>query len=556
MSRIAHRTRVTDLNKLSDLRLSYEQLVDAFELVIGPRYNMAADTVTRHSRGRNASRTALICAQADGATTTYTYRELEGLANRFAAFLKRHGIGRGDVVTCYSDQGLETALTHLACYKLGAVVAPLSSLYGRDTLRHALRDCGARVIVTRRDLWSRVQGIRSELGHLDTVIIGGGAAANEYAFEAAVDGPSAPRVNVDTVSVEPALLLYTSGSTGLPKGVLHAHRVLLGYLSSMSLFYQLDLDEPARVLWTPSDWSWVAGIFNVMLTGWYYGQTVLASQNRFDPEWAFDFMERHGVTHTFLTPTALKRLAGVSNARRRWPRLALRAIGTGGEPLPTSILQWFQSELGVPINEFYGLTEVNHLIGNCQRLYPVKPGSMGRAYPGHVLAILGADDSVLSNGSLGEIAARFDDPTMFMGYWNRPDQRKSRLSGEWFRTGDMAICDADGYYWFHGRNDDLIKSAGYRIGPSEVEDVLLGHPAVSEAAVIGAPDAERGQIVEAFVRLAEPESDRLALAHELQDLVKTRLAYHKYPRSIVFVDELPLTSTGKINRAALRKVHS
>jgi len=340
--------------------------------------------------------------------------------------------------------------------------------------------------------------------------------------------------------------------TGMPKGILHRQRLLRGYLASVSLFYEMEMNEPDQVLWTVSDWSWVAGIFNVMLTGWYFGQTVVTGSTRFTPDWAFEFMARHGVTHCFLTPTALKRMAAVEEPRQRWPELAIRAIGTGGEPLPGAVLEWAKDRLGIPINEFYGLTEVNHLIGNCRRLWPIKPGSMGRPYPGHTISVIDENGAEVADNKLGEIAARDDDPTLFLGYWRKPEWTEAMRTGHWIRTGDFGYRDADGYFWFKGRNDDLIKSAGYRIGPAEVEDSLVHHPAVAEAAVIGAPDPERGQIVKAFVRLGEQSVAGAELARELQQHVKTNLAVYKYPREIEFVDAFPLTSTGKINRKELR----
>ena len=310
--------------------------------------------------------------------------------------------------------------------------------------------------------------------------------------------------------------------------------------------------EPGQVLWTPSDWSWIAGIVNVQMTGWYFGQTVVAGQGKVTPEWILDFVSAHGVTHTFLTPTALKRMARIESPRLTWPELKLRAIGTGGEPCPSAVLDWSQSQLGIPVNEFYGLTEVNHLIGNCQRLFPVKPGSMGKAYPGHHLCILDEDGKVCPVNTVGQIAARRDDPTLFIEYWGQEERTQAMFLGDLVLTGDYAKIDSQGYFWYEGRRDDLIKSAGYRIGPAEVEDSLVSHPAVEEAAVVGVPDPERGQVVKAFIRLGSDHAPSDILADELRAHVKTHLALYKYPRLIEFVESFPLTSTGKISRKDLR----
>lgn len=551
---VAHEVEsmVTDVNAWRTDLCSYEALRDTFRIDTPEFFNMAEATVGRHARSERSDSVALICAESEeGPRKALTYRELDLEARRFGAFLRRQGVKRGDVVICYASQGLTAALAHLAAYKLGAIIAPLSLLYGRDTLKHAIRDSRAPAIVTTRSAWDSLPGLRDELPDLKTVIVAGPARHGEVsAADFAAEEPIAE--SVATRATDPALLLYTSGSTGLPKGILHAHRLVLGYLASVSLFYELQMRDPGQVLWTPSDWSWIAGIVNVQMTGWFFGHTVIAGQGKFSPEWVFEFIAQHGVTHTFLTPTALKRMAQVSKPRERWPGIRLRAIGTGGEPCPSAVLDWSDRELGIPINEFYGLTEVNHLVGNCRQLYPVKPGSMGRSYPGHHLAILDDDGRPAPAGQVGQIAARRDDPTLFLHYWNQPERTAAMFLGDWVLTGDYAKIDEDGYFWYEGRRDDLIKSAGYRIGPAEVEDTLVAHPAVEEAAVVGVPDAERGQAVKAYVRLAAGIEPTDSLADELRQHVKANLAVYKYPRLIEFVDRFPLTSTGKISRKDLR----
>jgi acetyl-CoA synthetase len=297
----------------------------------------------------------------------------------------------------------------------------------------------------------------------------------------------------------------------------------------------------------------VGGLLDLLLIAWAFGQTVATSEARFDAEWAFGFMQRQGVTHSFQTPTALKRLAEISQPRQRWPELKLRVVCTGGEALPGQVLQWCQDELRIVCNEFYGLTEVNHLVGCCQALFPALPGSMGRAYPGHRTTVVDEDGNPVPVGEIGEIVTPLDDATQFLGYWK--DEHRTaelRLADRWLRTHDLARQDGNGYFWYHGRADDLIKSGGYRIGPAEVEDCLLTHPAVAEAAVVASPDAQRGHIVKAFVRLRESASPSAELTHALQDLVKTRLAAYKYPREVEYVDRFEMTSSGKINRKQLR----
>lgn len=543
---------LNDLRRILGENPDYASLVANFRIAPLSSYNMAADTVDRHARGDNADAAALICDPEDGPVETFSYAELSRLSDRFAAYLRSKGVSRGDVVACFCGQGLETALAHLAAYKLGAVAAPLSQLYGPAAIAHVLNDCQAAAVVTQRILWDRVADVRDTLAEDCVIIASGGCIDGELSFEAALETEADGFVAELTAADDPALLLYTSGSTGMPKGILHRQALLQGYLASVSLFYEMEMNDRGRVLWTVSDWSWVAGIFNVMLTGWYFGQTVIAGPTRFTADWAFGFMARHRITHCFLTPTALKRMAAIEDPRARWPDLAIRAIGTGGEPLPGAVLDWADG-FGMPINEFYGLTEVNHLIGNCRALWPIRPGSMGRAYPGHTVAVIDDNGDPVPDGTLGEIAVSDDDPTLFIGYWRQPERTEQMRCGRWIRTGDFAYRDEDGYYWFKGRNDDLIKSAGFRIGPAEVEDALIHHEAVAEAAVIGSPDEDRGQVVKAFIRLQDGHVASDELARALQDHIKTSLAVFKYPRRIEFVDSFPLTSTGKINRRALRE---
>jgi acetyl-CoA synthetase len=532
---------------------TYDDIIKSFAVDRAELYNMAEDTVDAQARGPRRDACALIVDDGAGDVARYSYAELSDLSDRFAMALRVAGVGRGDVVACFAGQGLEVAMSHLGAYKLGAIVAPLSQLYGPDAIRHVLKDCNAKALVTEESLWPKIADVVPDCPSLETIILSGTCAEGQIPFERALKTDAAGFSAELTHWDDPALLLYTSGSTGMPKGILHRQGLLRGYLSSVSLFYELEMNDPGRVLWTVSDWSWVAGIFNVMLTGWCFGHTVLAGPTRFSADWAFGFMEKHGVTHCFLTPTALKRMAVVDDPRKTWPGLALGAIGTGGEPLPRSVLDWADRELGIPINEFYGLTEVNHLIGNCRRLWPIKPGSMGRAYPGHDIAVVDETGTPVADGQVGEIVAAQDDPTLFIEYWNQPERTAQMRLGPWIRTGDYGYRDADGYFWYEGRQDDLIKSAGYRIGPAEIEDALVHHDAVEEAAVIGSPDPERGQIVKAFVRLRKGITPSAGLAGELQQHVKTRLAAFKYPREVEFVDSFPLTSTGKINRKQLKQ---
>ncbi len=523
-----------------------------YRIAIPARCNMAADTVGRWARGPRRDHPALCFEQADGRVQRWTFGDVEALATRLAAALARLGVKRGDRVAVHTGMRPETGFAHLALYKLGAIAVTLSQLYGPDTLAHALNHSEAVALITQDKAWAPLRG--EAFPHLRHRIVVGTVGAGELSFDALAAEPAAGFVPADTAADEPALLMYTSGSTGLPKGILHGHRILQAYIPSLSLTYNLDTEGDDLVFWSPADWAWVGGLLDLLLIAWAFGHTVVTSEARFDADWAFGFMQRQRVTHSFLTPTALKRLAEVQRPRERWSNLALRVVCTGGEALPGPVLRWCQQDLGIVCNEFYGLTEVNHLVGCCQALFPALPGSMGQAYPGHGTTIVDEEGREVAEGEIGEIVAPLDDPTQFLGYWKDPGRTAElQLAGRWWRTFDLARRDADGYFWYHGRADDLIKSGGYRIGPTEVEDCLLRHAAVAEAAVVASPDEARGSIVKAFIRLREGFAASDGLTRELQELVKTRLAAYKYPREVEYVQRFEMTSSGKINRRLLRE---
>jgi acetyl-CoA synthetase len=531
----------------------YGDLVRRFRWQIPLRYNIAAATVDRWAAVAPA-RVALVHEDAGGRRTSVTFGALRDEANRLANALAALGVGGGDRVALVLPQRAEVGVTHLAVHKLGAISVPLSFLYGTSTLEYILNDCRAVALVVGSDVLPRVEEIRPRLPHLRHLIVVGGRGG-DHAWDDLVARGSSRFTTADTAAEDPALLMYTSGTTGAPKGVLHAHRVLAGYVVTIALVFNIRFDD-RTVFWTPSDWAWVGGLIDVLLPAWAFGRPVLGSTARFEPERAFAMVAREGVTHTFLAPTALKMLAQVRRPRERFGT-ALQVIASGGESVAAEVLRWGEEELGVAVNEFYGLTEVNHLIGSCAALWPVRAGCMGRRYPGREVDLVDEQGSPVPAGVEGQIVVRRGDPTGFLGYWEKPDRTRdllmSRGGAEWIRTGDMAVRDEDGYYRFVGRNDDLIKSGGYRIGPAEVEEALLALPEVAEAAVIPSPDPARGAVVKALVRLAAGVEPSDATRRKLQDHVRLQLAAYKYPRLVEFVDGFPLTTTGKIDRKELRR---
>lgn len=526
-------------------------LAAGFEWRIAPRYNIGIDVADRQRPDADA----LILVGADGRAERRSFgwvaRQSSRLANVFAAA----GIRRGDRVAILLGQSPETALAHVAAYKLGAIAVPLFVLFGEEALEYRLANSGAALLVTDLANWPKVATLRARLGALRTVLVVDGKGIDgTLDFAASCAAARDDFAPADTAAEDPAIIIYTSGTTGPPKGALHAHRVLLGHLPGVEL-PQRFFPQPGDRFWTPADWAWIGGLFDVLLSAWHHGVPVVARRGaKFDPLEAFDLMARHGVRNVFLPPTALKlmRQAGAPAARD----VRLRSIGSGGETLGAELLDWGHDAFGVTINEFYGQTECNLVVANNADIMPVRPGSMGRAVPGHRVAVIDASGAELPDGTTGEIAVRRPDPVMFLGYWNNPGATRDKFVGDWLRTGDIGRRDGDGYLWYQGRGDDVITSSGYRIGPAEIEDCLLRHPAVAMAAAIGVPDPVRTEIVKACIVLNPGVAGDAALASAIQDHVRTRLAAHEYPRLVEFVEALPLTATGKVMRRVLRDRHA
>jgi acetyl-CoA synthetase len=533
---------------------TYESLTENFAWRIPARYNMGVDVCDKWADG--SGRLALIYEDPEGHETRYTFDELKVLSDRFANALLACGAQPGDRIGIFLSQSIETAIAHLAAYKAGMVAVPLFALFGVDAIEHRLGDSGAVALITDQAGVRKVDEIRASLPALrdvfsvdierDDVV----AAPPVRSFWLALNNASAAFTPVDTGADDPAIIIYTSGTTGKPKGALHGHRVLLGHLPGVGMSQQ-GFPAHATLIWTPADWAWIGGLFDVLLPAWHHGVAVLARRfAKFDGEAAFDLMARHAVSHTFLPPTALKMMRGVEHPER-WT-LALRSVASGGESLGEELIGWGRRALGVTINEFYGQTECNVVVSSCAALFEPSFGAIGRAAPGHRVAIIDASGDELPPGAIGDIAVASPDPVMFLGYWRNETATREKIRGRFLVTGDLGTRDASGFIRFVGRDDDVITSAGYRIGPASIEDSLLRHPAVSMAAVIGAPDRERTEIVMAFVVLKEGFVGDDALVREIQQHVKTRLAAHEYPREIRFVDSLPMTATGKVIRKALR----
>ena len=528
----------------------FDAICASFKWNIPEYSNIAHEVCDRHTR--HADDVALFCEHADGKEQTFTFGQIKSLSNQFANALLALGVSRSDRVAIILSQRVETAISHLAAYKIGAVALPLSILFGPDAVEYRLRDSGVKAVVTDNDHLPMLQAMKPVLPELQTVIGCDDEAEGELAFWPLLEQASDALQIVATRADDPALLIYTSGTTGPPKGALIAHRSLLGNLTGFELsqnFFPRDDD----VFWTPADWAWTGGLMDGLLPTWYHAKPIVAYEGgKFDPEKACHLMQKYAVTNAFIPPTALKMMRQVDNIGNRF-RLGLRGIMSAGEAVGEELYRWTADALAIKINEMWGQTEFNYLVGNCSEIMPVRPGSMGKPYPGHTVDVIGEDGQPMPAGETGELAARSGDPVMFLGYWGNEDATREKFIGEWFCTGDVGVRDEDGYLWFVGRKDDVISSAGYRIGPGEIEDCLLKHPAVVQAAVIGSPDELRGNIVKAFIVLTKGYGPSDDLKKEIQDSVRTRLAAYEHPREIEFIDEVPMTTTGKVRRVELRE---
>ncbi|MDQ2104675.1 acyl-CoA synthetase [Azospirillum isscasi] len=532
---------------------SYEGLRDRFVWSVPERYNIGVDVCDKWAE-RDPDRTALIHKRRDGAVETYSFADIRRLSNRLANALAAHGVARGDRVGILLPQAPETAVSHVAVYKMGGVAVPLFSLFGVEALEYRLGNCGARAVVTDAVGAAKIAQIRDRLPELTLVLRIDEAGAGELDWHALVEAASEDFTPVDTAADDPAVIIYTSGTTGQPKGALHAHRVLLGHLPGVEISHDL-FPQPGDRIWTPADWAWIGGLLDVLMPAWHHGVTVVSHRfEKFDAEEAFRLIADFQVRNAFLPPTALKMMRAVKDPQTRWA-YKMRSVASGGETLGAELLDWGRQTFGLTINEFYGQTECNMIVSSCATVMPSKPGVMGRPAPGHDVAVIDGQGNRLPPGEIGLIAVRRPDPVMFLQYWNNPEATAAKFvgdGGDWLVTGDQGELDADGYIRFVGRDDDVITSAGYRIGPGEIEDCLIGHPAVRMAAVVGVPDPLRTEIVKAFIVLQDGVRPSDQLAAEIQAHVKTRLAAHEYPRAVEFVDSLPMTTTGKIIRRELR----
>ena len=555
------------------------QMHSSFRWSVPKHFNIAQVCSRRWAASpAHAQQVAVLTHATDASqVNAHSYAQLQQAADRLSHLLAQQGVGVGDRVALVLPQRFETAAAYMAVLQMGAIAMPLSQLFGPDALLYRLQDSQAVVAVVDKVSASTVAELKHDCPALRSCInLDDGLTLSMTSKEHAQPWPITP-----TLATDPAVLIYTSGTTGPPKGALIPHQALIGNLSGFVCsqnWFGFSPSGPAAgghdewpvashaVMWSPADWTWTGGLMDALLPTLYFGRPIVAWSGRFSADLAFELMQQHRVTHTFLFPTALKAMMKAYPSPQSRFQLDLQAIMSAGEAVGDAVFAYCKDELGVTVNEMFGQTEINYIVGNCAMNgdtsggvgWPAKPGSMGRAYPGHRVSVIDEEGKECAVGVPGDVAVhRLDvhgqpDPIFFLGYWNQPQATADKFTGEWCRTGDLAVRDADGYLWYQGRADDVFKAAGYRIGPSEIENCLVKHPAVANAAVVPKPDKERGNLVKAYVVLSPGFAPGDELVNALQQHVRGLLAPYEYPKEIEFIDQLPMTTTGKVQRRVLR----
>ncbi len=527
----------------------WDAIYETFEWSIPEHFNIAQAVCDRHVE-QMGDKIAIYCENKTGKCREISFLELKRLSNQLANVLRHFGVKKGDRVGIILPQRSETVISHLGIYKLGAVALPLSVLFGPEAVGYRLNNSGTKVVITDTEHLELLESIRGELPELETII----DCDSDVGFWSLLKQASESFELVNTLAEDPAYLVYTSGTTGPPKGALAPHRCLIGNLTGFEMSHNF-LPQKDDLFWTPADWAWTGGLLDALIPSLYYGVPVLGYDGgKFDAERACQLMEKYRVRNSFIPPTALKMLRQVEGMAKRFD-IQMRSIMSAGESLGSELYYWGKEAFGIEINEMWAQTEFNYICGNCSPVMEIRAGSIGKSYPGHRVEPVDDAGNVMPVGEIGELAADRADPVMVSGYWKNEEATREKYIGQWWSTGDMGYKDDDGYLWFVGRKDDVISSAGYRIGPGEIEDCLIKHPAIAQVAVVGVPDEMRGEAIKAYIVLKANEVASEALTQDIQNSVRKRLAAYEYPRLIEFIDNLPLTTTGKVRRKELRELH-
>lgn len=514
------------------------------------RLNAAHEAIDRHAAS-HGKRIALNFESDVLQNEKYTFSDMKNNSNKFANVLLNLGIKKGDRVFIFLPRIPALYFSFLGILKTGAIGSTMFAAFGTDALRDRLFDSGASVIVTDSELKNRVDEIAPELPELEHIItVGGETGGIEVGFEEEMKSASSKFDTVQSSPDDPAFMLYTSGTTGKPKGVIHAHRSIIQ--QHMSAKWILDLHEE-DIYWCTADPGWVTGVAYGILGSWSNLATSVVHHGRFDAARWYSILEKYNVSVWYTSPTALRMLIKVGEGvLKEYDLSNLRHICSVGERLNPEVIRWSRDVFGLPVHDNYWQTETGSIVISNYPGMPIKPGSMGRPVPGVKAAVVDDKGKILPCRTEGNLALLHPWPSLMKEIWKNEKKYKSYFMGKWYLTGDRAVVDEDGYFWFVSRADDIIKTSGERVGPSEVEDALVEHPAIAEAGVIGKPDPLRGEIIKAFIVLKDGYTPSEELKGDIKKFVKKRLAGHAYPREMEFSEELPKTRSGKILRRVLR----
>ena len=529
------------------IRQNYFDLIKKFQIKVPKFFNISEACCDKWIKN-DFNRVAITNIDEDNYKSNWTYGKIHTSANSLANSLIKHGVKKGDRIVLMLPQGPEVIISHFASYKIGAIVVPLFTLFGPDAIQYRLKDSGAKILITNKENFSKIEKINPDSNQIQSIYCIENIDKKIFSFWDEINNSSENFENYKTLSKDPAIMIYTSGTTGYPKGVLHAHRFLLGHLPNIEISHD-GFPKDSDCGWTPADWSWIGGLMDLAMPCLYYGVPLISYRmKKFDPKIAWKLIGKEKIRNLFLPPTALKLMREIDVPSN----VNVRSIASGGESVGEELLKWAKNSLGITINEIYGQTECNLVISSNRSIEPTPKGSMGKVVPGHEIMLMDSQGKKVPPNKIGEIAVKSPHPVTFLKYWNKREETRKKFLKNWLLTGDLGKVDKKGFFTFISRNDDVIISSGYRIGPSEIEECLLRHESVLNSAVIGVPDKTRTEIIKAFIVLNDGFLKE-GLKEELINFVRINLSPHLVPKEIEWISDLPMTATGKIMRNKLRK---
>jgi len=528
----------------------YEQINKSWKWDIPKKYNIGVDVIDKHVTSKNKNKVALYWENAAGETARYTFWDLKILTDKFGNVLRKLGFKKGDRFLIRLPNIPQFQIAFLGGVKIGAVPIPSSVMFREHEIEYRINDSSAKAVITTPKFVKEVHAIKNNCKTLEHIIVVGDASPDELSYDALMKEASHHLELEQTKSTDIAFFCYTSGTTGNPKGAVHLHRWVPGNDPSV-LFWQngLETDLVAHT----GDLNWIYPLGNGFLYTWRWGISTLVYDGKFDPVHWFELLEKYRVTNLASVPTAYRMFLTIKDAETTYDLSSLRHCISAGEPLNPEVIKEWKRRFGIDAYDGIGMTEVMVYVSNMKDM-KIKLGSCGKPQPGHICALLDENGTPVPQGETGALAVKKTDPGLFREYWNKPEKTKESFNGDWFLSGDVLYQDEDGYYWFSGRNDDLIKASGYRISPFEVESAIISHPEVLECAVVASPDPMRGTIIKAYVILRDRTKASDQMIKEIQEHTKKVAAPYKYPREIEFVTELPKTQSGKIKRKDLREL--